>query len=520
MVDIAEISKLGSTPIPGDTPVGTDSKYDEDYEALKTEIGKLETDPSSVEWRQIVELGTTLLSTKTKDLQIACYYTAALWNQDSWAGLSAGITIIKEMVETYWDDCFPPVKRMRGRVGALNWISDRVEKMMPAKSDPGEGDRDALTAALKGAEDLDQMTREKTNGEQTTLSILIRLIREQLDKVPQPAPEPEPEPEAPPESETPKEEPSTPEPEPQPEPEPVVEVEIDSAEGAKEALETITKKTVEIANQLIKGEPTNPFGYRLLRTTLWSQLEELPKDPEGGGSHTLGDLEEKLEEKDFPACIELAETNLVDTPFWLDLNFFTVRAMEGMGYIYDEAREEIGKHVAGLVLRAPHLLEGDGNEPPETCSDETRMWIKNDLLAGILQKPDPEVGMTEAVSKAKKLVSRKKLADAIAIIDHGLKSAGDRREKFLWKLHLAQICVQGKKPNLATPLADTLNREAEKFCLEEWETDLAIEALKVSVQCARAEEGDEAETKAKELYARLSSIDLSAALALDGKKIK
>ena len=110
------------------------------------------------------------------------------------------------------------------------------------------------------------------------------------------------------------------------------------------------------------------------------------------------------------------------------------------------------------------------------------------------------------------------IRDAIAILDHEAKTAGDRREKFLWKLHLAQLCVQGGKSNLAISLLGSLDSEATKFDLEEWEPELASEVLKLSLKCAKAGKDDESKVKANEFYARLSSLDMSAALALDGKK--
>jgi len=225
-----------------------------------------------------------------------------------------------------------------------------------------------------------------------------------------------------------------------------------------------------------------------------------------------------LAAKEYPACLETAETQLAEFPLWLDINLYAWRAMEGMGYTYDNARETLGQEVACLVLRFPTLIEKTPEGGPSVCSDTTRLWISNELSGASNGEATSENGMEATVSKAKKLVTRKKLADAIAILDHEAKSAGDRREKFLWKLHLAQLCVQGGKPNLAMSLLSSLDSEATKFCLEEWEPELASEVLKLSVQCAKTGKDDVSKAKAEELYARLSSLDLSAALALDGKK--
>ncbi|MDP6957614.1 MAG: TssA family type VI secretion system protein, partial [Planctomycetota bacterium] len=346
MADASELSKLGSTPIPGDSPTGIDAKYDEDYEKLKEEVSKLDTSPQDVKWREVVELGTTVLTSKSKDLQIGSYFAAALWNQQSYAGLADGITILKEMIETYWEDLFPSKKRMRGRVGALDWLAERVEKMMPGKPAPTERDREGLTAAHTAAEALDKAASAKLEGTQTNLSILTRTLQDQLNRVPKPKPKVEAQPAKfipPPRTD----QPAQPQPQQQAAP---VQKAIDSPAAAKEALKDLNKTALKIATQLRKGEPTSPASYRLLRTTLWSQIDKLPDVVKGGRQDSLEDLEKKLTAKEYPACLEAAETQLAEFPLWVDVNLYAYRAMEGMGYTYDEARETIGQEVACLVL--------------------------------------------------------------------------------------------------------------------------------------------------------------------------
>ena len=291
----------------------------------------------------------------------------------------------------------------------------------------------------------------------------------------------------------------------------------DSPAAAKAAYQDLNKTALKIALQLRTGEPGSPLGYRLLRTSLWSQIHKIPEPYKGGNEATLAELDKKLENKACPEVIQLAEVTMVQNPLWLDLSFYTFRALEGMGYTCDDARDAVAQEVAYLVHRMPGLLEVKAGSGAPPCNASTKLWITNEVQG----KPESNAksnGMDATLAKAKKLASRKKLAEGIAILDHEAKSAGDRREKFLWKLHLAGLCVQGGKPNLAMPLLGSLDSEAAKFRLEEWEPELASEVLKLSVQCAKAGKDDASKAKADELYARLSSLDLLAALALDGKK--
>jgi type VI secretion system protein VasJ len=120
-----DLLSLGKDPISPDQPTGSDVRYDPEFESLQAEVDKLFS-PSAVDrtdWKKVNDISIDILSTKSKDLLVACYLAVSQAHINQISGLADGLTIINDMVTVYWDALFPPKKRMRGRLGAIEfWI--------------------------------------------------------------------------------------------------------------------------------------------------------------------------------------------------------------------------------------------------------------------------------------------------------------------------------------------------------------------------------------------------------------
>jgi type VI secretion system protein ImpA len=58
-------------------------------------------------WRKVIELAPTILKSHAKDLEVACWYTEALARKPGVKGLRSGFTLIRQLIERYWDGLFP-----------------------------------------------------------------------------------------------------------------------------------------------------------------------------------------------------------------------------------------------------------------------------------------------------------------------------------------------------------------------------------------------------------------------------
>jgi type VI secretion system protein ImpA len=118
--DIIQLEPL-LAPVPGDKPTGIDLRLDanpaSDYYKLKdarfaARAKEREIDAGAdvgdlPEWRTILELAPKVLTTQSKDLEVAAWLVEALLRRHNFAGLRDGFRLVRGMVETYWDGLYP-----------------------------------------------------------------------------------------------------------------------------------------------------------------------------------------------------------------------------------------------------------------------------------------------------------------------------------------------------------------------------------------------------------------------------
>jgi type VI secretion system protein ImpA len=122
--EILDFAKLLAA-VPGDKPTGSDVRADtsplSDYYAIRDarklasvterridkgdDKGEDKVEPP--DWRPILERATTVLATKSKDLEINAYLIEALVRLKGFPGLRDGFRLARELVERYWDGLYP-----------------------------------------------------------------------------------------------------------------------------------------------------------------------------------------------------------------------------------------------------------------------------------------------------------------------------------------------------------------------------------------------------------------------------
>ena len=131
---------IGTSQISDDAPCGINAKYEPSFEALEAELAKQESlSAETVDWKEVKALATELLQNTTKDYLVACYLTHSLTVTEGYTGLLVGLNILSNMTENYWSDAFPPVKRLRARKTAIEWLvektSQHVEQTPPTDNE-------------------------------------------------------------------------------------------------------------------------------------------------------------------------------------------------------------------------------------------------------------------------------------------------------------------------------------------------------------------------------------------------
>ncbi len=116
-------------------------------------------------WRKILELAPDILKNNAKDLEIATWYTEALIRRYGFSGLKAGFSIIKQMIEKYWENLYP--------LPDEDGIETRVSSLTGLN---GEGAEGVLIAPIRNANITEDVQPGPFNYWQYTQALDIQKI--------------------------------------------------------------------------------------------------------------------------------------------------------------------------------------------------------------------------------------------------------------------------------------------------------------------------------------------------------
>jgi type VI secretion system protein ImpA len=134
VIDIAALME----PISEEAAAGTDSRGDKQSNSLyyrvkdarnaarSEERSAIETGAATPEeWNTVVSTSVELLTTASKDLEIAAWLVEGLVRTEGFAGLRDGLAVIAGIVRNYWETCFPELDEdgVEGRVTAVAGLS-------------------------------------------------------------------------------------------------------------------------------------------------------------------------------------------------------------------------------------------------------------------------------------------------------------------------------------------------------------------------------------------------------------
>ncbi len=524
---------LGKEPVNADQPTGADVKYEPEFEELQAEIDKLAspTATESTNWKRVLEVSSSILAEKSKDILVASYFAVSQIYQSQLDGLVVGVTVYRDIIETFWEDLYPVKKRMKGRINAIEWWIGRTEMALTQiKSGPvTQETKDGINENL---DKIQNMLDENLPDAPSVRPILRAMdnFKALSEKKSAPALETPPLPEAKPEAvlSVPAV-PSQPTVQPQP-----AAFEIASQADAQKMSESGFKTIGKAASYLINNHSVNPLGYKFARMAVWSSIAGFPMmadgnktiipPPDAQAANILKDLKAK---GDFKNLLEAAESKVVQFIFWLDLNRYSSEALTGLGDQYEKAKDAVCQETAYLLTRLPGLeglVFADGTP---FADDETKEWIKDigfsdvtEMAAPVIPISQPDTDgeeknfMAEEIANAQNLVKRKKLKEAIELLQNNLRNSFSKQETLLWRLALSQILISSKKAKVAFPHLEQILCEIDSFKLEQWDPDLALKGLKVILAGFKAHTDSEIKAKAVDILGRIAKLDAVEALNL------
>jgi type VI secretion system protein ImpA len=391
--------------------------------------GGLATDRKIADWPQVVKLSGQLISTETKDLQLAAWLSEALLKRDGLSGLITGLESLRSIIERYWENCYPAwdEEDPELRAGPLEWVGSKLDvpvrqtaiapggislldyqasRSIPSETD-AEANRDKRLAREEALGD-GKRSPEQVDGAiagapkafykaliaetDTALAATVALekacderfgrdapsfarLRSALDDIRRVA---------------------------APilvqklidDPDPIVEEPVAGEEGVVAGATDgpLSPEPVSVADAaarvataarfLRKQDPTNPAPYLMLRGLRWGELRATapdvqPKLLEAPATAVRSRLKALMLDGKWSELLEQCET-VMATPHgrgWLDLQRYVVTACDRLGASYDGVAAGVRAELGVLLAALPQLPEMTLMDDAPTANGETRDWL-------------------------------------------------------------------------------------------------------------------------------------------------
>lgn len=508
------LDDIGRTPIPGASPAGQDSHYEPAFGQLQAEIDKLSsvTAGGAVDWTRVVDLAGEILSAMSKDLTVAAYLGVGLTQTRGPEGLALGARILRDLCSTFWEDCLPAKKRVRGRVAAFAWWQEKnmawLRNATSLEPMPADRQRDIIADARA----LDAALADLLPDFPPMNDLLEALRR--LPVIPEAAPA---ETAAAPASAPAGQQPSAPQPPPQ---------QYSAPQDAAAARAALSQAALTFAALAGREDAADPWVWRAARLGAWIKLRGLP--PEDSGRTMLPPPEQAvknallnlLNQGRYLEAALAAEQEVTASLFWLDPHRVAARALEALGPEYAAACNAVCAELRLFLAWLPGVERLAFSDGTPFADAETRAWLAS-LSAAHATRPaqgeaaqDAADGPDSVREEAEKRFAAKDLPGALDLLGQAERRAATGPARL--RLMLAQMSLLGRAGHwpVAVSLAEAVAGEVERRGLEDWDPELALEALLAVREAYTGLGGDLGQAKAREYAACAARIRPSAALLL------
>ena len=502
-------------PVSEASPCGELAKYEPEYEAMDAELQKLNSvDGLPIKWSEISSNAATILSSKSKDIQVASYFAVARLEMSGLSGLIEGLMVIDSLIEQYWDDLYPAKKRIRARLQAMEWLNEQVLKRI---DDLFNGAAPDDLKSLSGLfESIIKRFTEATDGAHvpefgeisskanSLLSQGERKQKEQDSKRKQ--------------AEAKKEQ-------------GIHEIEKDA--DVTIATKSIQQNYRNIAQYFFEKSLSDIRAYRYNRSAAWASITTLPQVKDGRSvlppmqPVQRERLQAMMDKGQYVELVKAVETQIPSAPYYLDLQRFSFDALMALGETHILAAEEVRKELAGFLGRFPELMDLCFNDGTSIIDDLTRDWIGSEVIAvsGDTRSEATESQPWETgLHEAKLLAAKGKFNQGLAIFDAGRTNSTGDRESAHWTCAQASFCLNAGYPQSAVAQLEYVNSRLIDSELEKWDPQLAQQVSRLLLQCYdsllenRPGNIPGLKNRVIEQFDRLSRIDTEFAIKMSDSK--
>jgi type VI secretion system protein VasJ len=526
-----DLSELGWLPVSAEKPAGSDVRYDAAFDALQTEVDKLSSPAlaGSVNWEKVCRSAADILMHKSKDVLVAGYLAVAVLHIRGADGFAMGVRMYRTLLETFWDELYPPKIRMRGRTRSVEWWVEKTEsalKCCDTLSFPPEqllhvkADLNKLEIFLvEHLKDSPSLAIIKDHCASTSCNEVL------LDEVASVAADAVSRDNSaqllsalPPSTNS-----------------LTNHQDISSGKEAEEVLSNSLGRIRDTAYYLYQCDLATSSAYRLLRMATWYGIGELPPaingrtripPPTAHEKNMLFDLKNSCTPE---VLVKAAEARLPQYIFWLDLNRLSVEALTRLGSRYENAKAAVCQETALLIHRVPGLPELSFADGTPFATPETRQWLAGIAFttgtAVIPGSRESESGGDSSWQEAiachieaiQLLLHNSKVLEAMEAAECQLRHCSSQRERFLLRLVLARMLFESGKPKLALPHLEQVLCDIDRFALVEFEPALAMRGLQLAWHIMAGQVEQKLRDVARDVLHRIGRMDMGEMVRLQAE---
>ena len=526
---------FGAAPVAPESPAGADCRALPEFEALEAEIRKMEVDgPNAVDWRKAQDAAIDIIARRSKDFLVAAWCAYALFRREGLPGLVVGVAILQGISSSHWDGAFPPVRRERARVGALDWLVGRLATPIGSMTFQ-DSDGETLLALAEGVRDLEGVLSAKLQKEQFSAAELMRPLRPAIDEARRAMAEAARLAEAQAAAvvasaaSAPATEPPAPASEAPTVAAPAVGIALAGPEAGATlpelngALDAMGPTLRAYAEALRAAQPSDPRAFVLGRLASWLRIDDLPGVENGrtlvtAPTSAIEAIEAARGQKQWPAVLALAEDLVWTSPFCLDAHRFSYETLGEMGPAFASARAGVlgmFRYFAERHAVALKLSFKDGRPFADDATRELARGGGSGEGNGVVRDD-----MAVAIGQARALMNAGNPLDGLDAIARTLRRASTGRQRFLWQLSQAQFCFEQGFVGAALPLVEYLDRAVSERDLEHWEPDLAASTAELRLRTLTHSDAlsvfseERRRAAIEEARGRMARLDIGAAARL------
>ncbi|MEP1214284.1 MAG: type VI secretion system protein TssA [Marinobacter sp.] len=452
----------------GENATGSNLMDDPTMEYLENEIMKVGSlAHTGVEWGKVESESLRLLSDTSKDLKVLGFLMLCLQRGGNGERFALSLYLLHRVLDTWWEEAwpYPGDKGKRARKMLITQILQRALKEVSALNfDGGVGDGREFCLTILGK------LLEQAGARQLPDDGLLDL-RRAVEKLPSPSDAPAPA-EAAQKTKT-----AAP-----------ASSGASSPHGSSSSSASLGDLTLDPANEratrqsllkvadlLTETSPADVLGYQLRRYAIWQTITSVPPARDGIKSDLaavsadrVADYREGLSKSPDLALWQRIEQSLSVSPFWLEGHWLSAQVALALGH--ESCAEVIRTAVKAFVERLPELGDMTFNDGtpflPKTVAD----W----MLSGPAKSGSAGGASSweQAYDDARGVMEQKGLAPAMQLLEEGLESAREPRDRFYWRLMSSQLMKDSGMKSLARQQVQDLREQTRGMSLEDWEPGL------------------------------------------------